>query len=145
MVWLYLHTVYVYMYIFICFAETKSRNTEKAMEPKWSECCHETLFHISKGHLATKTDCEQCKTAEDPALRERTVQNIRGFVRNRGLMLKKKVLREFLERSFWPYINVCGFCSAKLSKMLLDHWIYKQKSLNQVYILCWRHPFIYFC
>nr|XP_055041257.1 uncharacterized protein LOC129428912 isoform X2 [Misgurnus anguillicaudatus]XP_055041258.1 uncharacterized protein LOC129428912 isoform X2 [Misgurnus anguillicaudatus] len=44
---------------------------------------------ISKGHLATKAECEQCKTAEDPVLRERTVQNIRDFVRNRGLMLKK--------------------------------------------------------
>ncbi|XP_056095128.1 uncharacterized protein LOC130073635 isoform X2 [Rhinichthys klamathensis goyatoka] len=46
--------------------------------------------HISKGHLATKAECEQCKAAEDPLLRERTAQNIRDFVRNRGLMLKKK-------------------------------------------------------
>ncbi|XP_073719998.1 uncharacterized protein [Misgurnus anguillicaudatus] len=45
--------------------------------------------HISKGHLATKAECEQCKAAEDPVLAERTVQNIRDFVRNRGLMLKK--------------------------------------------------------
>nr|XP_055075229.1 uncharacterized protein LOC129454679 [Misgurnus anguillicaudatus] len=46
--------------------------------------------HISKGHLATKAECEQCKAAEDPVLAERTVQNIRDFVRNRGLMLLKK-------------------------------------------------------
>ncbi|XP_056611303.1 uncharacterized protein LOC130427704 isoform X2 [Triplophysa dalaica] len=46
--------------------------------------------HILKGHLATKTECEQCKNAEDPVLGERTVQNIRDFVRNRGLMFKKK-------------------------------------------------------
>ncbi|XP_057187527.1 uncharacterized protein LOC130552880 isoform X2 [Triplophysa rosa] len=46
--------------------------------------------HILKGHLATKAECEQCKNAQDPVLRDRTLQNIRDFVRNRGLMLKKK-------------------------------------------------------
>lgn len=46
--------------------------------------------HITKGHLATKTECEQCKRAEHAALRDRTVQNIRDFVRNRGLMIKRK-------------------------------------------------------
>lgn len=80
------------MYIFICFAETKSRKTVKR---PWSPnevnaVMKHFKVHISKGHLATKTECEQCKTAEDPVLRERTVQNIRDFVRNRGLMLKKK-------------------------------------------------------
>lgn len=46
--------------------------------------------HIFKGHLASKIECEQCKRAEDAALRDRTVQNIRDFVRNRGLMIKRK-------------------------------------------------------
>ncbi len=46
--------------------------------------------HISKGHLVTMAECKQCKAAEDPVLRERTVHNIRDFVRNRGLQLKKK-------------------------------------------------------
>ncbi|XP_054865957.1 uncharacterized protein LOC118470098 isoform X2 [Amphiprion ocellaris] len=46
--------------------------------------------HISKGHLATKLECEQCKRAEHAALRDRTTQNIRDFVRNRGLMVKRK-------------------------------------------------------
>ncbi|XP_042578512.1 uncharacterized protein LOC109065761 isoform X4 [Cyprinus carpio] len=45
--------------------------------------------HISKGHLVTTAECKKCKAAEDPVLRERTVQNIRDFVRNRGLQLKK--------------------------------------------------------
>ncbi|KAK0138531.1 hypothetical protein N1851_019269 [Merluccius polli] len=45
--------------------------------------------HISKGHLASKLECEQCKLAEDPVLRNRTVQNIRDFVRNRGLKNKQ--------------------------------------------------------
>lgn len=46
--------------------------------------------HITKGHLASKLECEQCKLAEDPILRERSVQNIRDCVRNRGLMFKRK-------------------------------------------------------
>ncbi|XP_067284389.1 uncharacterized protein [Pseudorasbora parva] len=46
--------------------------------------------HISKGRLATMAECVQCKTAEDSVLSERTAQNIRDFVRNRGLILKKK-------------------------------------------------------
>ncbi|XP_077091385.1 uncharacterized protein LOC143742422 isoform X2 [Siphateles boraxobius] len=46
--------------------------------------------HISKGILATTAECARCKTAEDTVLRERTVQNIRDFVRNRGLRLKNK-------------------------------------------------------
>ena len=48
--------------------------------------------HITKGSLATMLECEQCKLAEDPVLRERTVQNIRDFVRNRGLLSKKKLV-----------------------------------------------------
>lgn len=46
--------------------------------------------HILKGHLATKAECEQCKSAEDHVLRDRKVENIRDFVRNRGLMLRNK-------------------------------------------------------
>ena len=45
--------------------------------------------HISKGHLASKLECEQCRLAEDPVLQHRTVQNIRDFVRNRGLKNKQ--------------------------------------------------------
>lgn len=46
--------------------------------------------HISKGKLATLTECQQCKTAEDPVLARRSAQNIRDFVRNRGINLKRK-------------------------------------------------------
>ncbi|XP_058241495.1 uncharacterized protein LOC131350517 [Hemibagrus wyckioides] len=45
--------------------------------------------HILKGHLATKAECEQCKRAEGPVLKERTIQNIRDFVRNRGVQFRK--------------------------------------------------------
>nr|XP_054599976.1 uncharacterized protein LOC129164327 isoform X2 [Nothobranchius furzeri] len=46
--------------------------------------------HIKKGKLATMIECQQCKKAEDPTLAGRSTQNIRDFVRNRGLTLKKK-------------------------------------------------------
>ncbi|TRY84805.1 hypothetical protein DNTS_008981, partial [Danionella cerebrum] len=44
--------------------------------------------HIQKGQLASVKDCETCKSSEHPALQNRTVQNIRDFVRNRGLRCK---------------------------------------------------------
>ncbi len=47
-------------------------------------------FHITKGHLATKSECLQCKKAEEPVLNNRSVQNIRDFVRNRGITLKRR-------------------------------------------------------
>ncbi|XP_062331740.1 uncharacterized protein LOC134032000 isoform X2 [Osmerus eperlanus] len=46
--------------------------------------------HIKKGKLATMIECQQCKKAEDPALAGRSIQNIRDFVRNRGVTLKRK-------------------------------------------------------
>ena len=35
--------------------------------------------HISRGKLATKTECSRCKLVEDPVLAQRTVQNIRDL------------------------------------------------------------------
>ncbi|XP_077089983.1 uncharacterized protein LOC143741597 isoform X2 [Siphateles boraxobius] len=46
--------------------------------------------HIARGKLVSKVQCQQCKTAEHPALASRSVQNIRDFVRNRGVSLKRK-------------------------------------------------------
>lgn len=46
--------------------------------------------HIKNGKLATMIECQQCKKAEDPALAGRSIQNIRDFVRNRGVTLKRK-------------------------------------------------------
>uniref|UniRef100_A0A096LQ63 Uncharacterized protein n=1 Tax=Poecilia formosa TaxID=48698 RepID=A0A096LQ63_POEFO len=46
--------------------------------------------HIKKGQLATMIKCQQCKKAEDLALASRSIQNIRDFVRNRGITLKRK-------------------------------------------------------
>lgn len=44
--------------------------------------------HITNGRLATMGECQQCKDAEDPVLAGRTAQNIRDFVRNRGITFK---------------------------------------------------------
>ncbi|XP_077429564.1 uncharacterized protein LOC144056525 [Vanacampus margaritifer] len=46
--------------------------------------------HIKKGKLASKVECSQCKRAEDPVLSQRTVQNIRDFVRNRITTAKRQ-------------------------------------------------------
>lgn len=48
--------------------------------------------HIAKGSLATKHECQQCKSAEHPVLDRRSAQNIRDFVRNRGISFKKRAL-----------------------------------------------------
>ncbi|MCJ8732878.1 hypothetical protein PDJAM_G00216780 [Pangasius djambal] len=46
--------------------------------------------HITTGKLATMAECLQCKDAEYPVLAGRTAQNIRDFVRNRGITFKRK-------------------------------------------------------
>ncbi|MED6269395.1 hypothetical protein CHARACLAT_032695 [Characodon lateralis] len=51
--------------------------------------------HIKKGKLATMIECQQCKKAEDPALADRSIQNIQDFVRNRGVTLKRKQNRGY--------------------------------------------------
>ncbi|XP_041961128.1 uncharacterized protein LOC121719495 isoform X2 [Alosa sapidissima] len=45
--------------------------------------------HIAKGSLATIKECKLCKIAEHPALAKRSEQNLRDFVRNRGIVAKK--------------------------------------------------------
>lgn len=46
--------------------------------------------HITSGKLATKSECQQCKSAEHPVLDSRSFQNMRDFVRNRGVTMKRK-------------------------------------------------------
>ncbi|KAJ4935967.1 hypothetical protein JOQ06_017492 [Pogonophryne albipinna] len=47
-------------------------------------------LYIAKGHLATKSECQHCKLVEGKVLDERTVQNVRDFVRNRGIARKRQ-------------------------------------------------------
>ncbi|TNN32299.1 hypothetical protein EYF80_057542 [Liparis tanakae] len=46
--------------------------------------------HIQKGHLATTKECSHCKLVEGPVLEQRTIQNVRDFVRNRGTAEKRQ-------------------------------------------------------
>ncbi|XP_014845934.1 PREDICTED: uncharacterized protein LOC106919823 isoform X1 [Poecilia mexicana] len=46
--------------------------------------------HIDTGKLASFVEIQQCQQAEHPALINRSLQNIRDFVRNRGVTKKKK-------------------------------------------------------
>lgn len=48
--------------------------------------------HINKGKLASFMEIEQCKKAEHPALQSHSLQNIRDFVRNRGITKKRQKL-----------------------------------------------------
>ncbi|KAK1904877.1 Cyanuric acid amidohydrolase [Dissostichus eleginoides] len=47
-------------------------------------------LHIAKRNLATKSECHHCKLVEGKVLDERTVQNVRDFVRNRGIARKRQ-------------------------------------------------------
>ncbi|XP_033970389.1 uncharacterized protein LOC117469991 isoform X2 [Trematomus bernacchii] len=47
-------------------------------------------LYIDKGHRATKSECQHCKLVEGKVLDERTVQNVRDFVRNRGIARKRQ-------------------------------------------------------
>ncbi|KAI4793452.1 hypothetical protein KUCAC02_032708 [Chaenocephalus aceratus] len=70
----------------------KARNTMKKAWAKNEVAAvmrHFKLF-IAQGHLATKSECQHCKMVEGKVLDERTVQNIRDFVRNRGIARKRQ-------------------------------------------------------
>lgn len=91
------------------------------------------LYCITKGILATMAECQQCKSAEDPVLAGRTVQNIRHFVRNRGITLKRKTM------SNWIYIIFYRGKNAKNLPTLLS-WksfvtSYNKKAIVSINIL----------
>ncbi|KAL6472038.1 hypothetical protein MHYP_G00206880 [Metynnis hypsauchen] len=70
------------------------KNPRKKTRTQWSKQEVKAVMkhfkpHITKGKLATMAECQQCKDAEDPVLAGRTLQNIRDFVRNRGITFKK--------------------------------------------------------
>ncbi|CAL8275830.1 unnamed protein product [Arctogadus glacialis] len=47
---------------------------------------------IQEGKLASVNECNHCKAVEAPTLKDRTVQNLRDFVRNRGITAKRQAL-----------------------------------------------------
>ncbi|KAL4000114.1 MICAL-like protein 2 [Sarotherodon galilaeus] len=73
----------------------QSHNSRRAPKNMWSKAEVAAVMrhfkdHINEGKLATKNECSHCKLVEDPVLAGRTVQNIRDFVRNRGLTAKRQ-------------------------------------------------------
>ncbi|XP_054863090.1 uncharacterized protein LOC118469983 [Amphiprion ocellaris] len=78
--------------------ERDSRRVSKRMWSKAEVAAVMRHFrdHISKGKLATKNECSHCKLVEDPVLAQRTVQNIRDFVRNRGTAAKRQAQKQKL-------------------------------------------------
>lgn len=85
-------------YYFIYLPEknaAQSHNSRRAPKNMWSKAEVAAVMrhfkdHINEGKLATKNECSHCKLVEDPVLAGRTVQNIRDFVRNRGLTAKRQ-------------------------------------------------------
>lgn len=68
-----------------------------AMVYEKGRCRDEAFFgFIAKSKLATMIECQQRKSAEHPALVNSSHQNIRDFVRNRGVTLKKKAFNDRL-------------------------------------------------
>ncbi|KAL3993339.1 trafficking protein particle complex subunit 5 [Sarotherodon galilaeus] len=73
----------------------QSHNSRRAPKNMWSKAEVAAVMRhfkddINEGKLATKNECSHCKLVEDPVLAGRTVQNIRDFVRNRGLTAKRQ-------------------------------------------------------
>ncbi|XDV16124.1 hypothetical protein PO909_015963 [Leuciscus waleckii] len=67
-------------------SEAEIENPRRGQKVCWSDAEVSAVMkhfkaHIMKGKLATLTECQQCKTAEDPVLARRSAQNIRDFVR----------------------------------------------------------------
>ncbi|KAK0134660.1 hypothetical protein N1851_029728 [Merluccius polli] len=74
-------------------------NIKREDDPKrkrpWSETEVKSVMKYFKRHIfnaqnATNRECEQCKNGEDPIVKDRSIQYIQDFVRNRGLSYKKK-------------------------------------------------------
>ncbi|XP_039519797.1 uncharacterized protein LOC120473826 isoform X4 [Pimephales promelas] len=79
----------------VIFGAAKTDDARRKVKQMWSPKEISAVMkhfrnHIARGKLVSKIECEQCKTAEHPALASRSVQNIRDFVRNRGVSLKRK-------------------------------------------------------
>ncbi|XP_062421876.1 uncharacterized protein LOC119228025 isoform X2 [Pungitius pungitius] len=76
-------------------SEGKDAGSRRGTKRAWSKCEVQAVMrhfkdHIRKGHLATKNECSHCKLVEGPVLEQRTVQNVRDFVRNRGTAEKRR-------------------------------------------------------
>ena len=74
------------MYFCIC-ADAKQKKTWT--EEEVNAIMKHFKEHISECKLASVAESRECRAAEYATLKGRTVQNIRDFVRNRGITLKR--------------------------------------------------------
>ncbi|MEQ2258310.1 hypothetical protein XENORESO_015618, partial [Xenotaenia resolanae] len=79
--------------------ETEKDHPQRNQKRPWSPAEIAAVMrhfrkHIDTGKLASFLEIEQCQKAEHPALQSRSLQNIRDFVRNRGITKKKKQQRK---------------------------------------------------
>ncbi|KAA8579044.1 hypothetical protein FQN60_010568 [Etheostoma spectabile] len=73
----------------------KGRGSRRGAKKVWSKAEGAAVMrhfrdHVSRGKLATTSECSRCKRVEDPVLAQRTVQNIRDYVRNRGIAARRQ-------------------------------------------------------
>ena len=73
----------------------KEHGSRRAKKKVWSKVEVAAVMRhfkdpIRKGIPASINECRHCKQAEGPALTHRTLQNIRDFVRNRGIAAKRQ-------------------------------------------------------
>ncbi|KAM9707776.1 uncharacterized protein ACNS7B_000282 isoform 5-T5 [Menidia menidia] len=75
--------------------ETEKDHPQRNQKRPWSSTEIAAVMrhfreHIESGKLASFIEIQQCQKAEHPALKNRSLQNIRDFVRNRGVSKKRK-------------------------------------------------------
>jgi len=89
-----------------------ARRTRRTIKKVWSKdevaaVMRHFKLHIAKGNLATKSECQHCKLVEGKVLDERTVQNVRDFVRNRGISRKRQSQSQW--NHLFCFVLCCGY------------------------------------
>ena len=102
--------IHMCMYMFVClfYRDQIEENCEKAMEPKWSECCHETFQSpyfkgtpCNKGRVWAVQDCR------GPCSERKNGPKYKGFREEPRFDVEKEIFLEFFERSVLPSIKGC--------------------------------------
>ena len=83
----------------------------------WGGCCVAALQRsdTQRKKLTSKNNCSHCKQVEGPALAQRTVQNIKDFVRNRELA----AMRQAITNRQWFVILYLGLRLVSLPQRMV--------------------------
>ena len=90
-----------YLPLYLSGKSNQGKDSRKGKKKMWSKAEVAAVMrhfksHINKGSLASKNECSHCKIVEGSVLAQRTVQNIRDFVRNRGTTAKRQAQQQKL-------------------------------------------------